>query len=141
VTGEVVIDASVILKWVFPSSAEEPDTPKALELLGALDEGTVTALEPPHWLAEVSAVIARRAPTRVAEVIGLLYGMDFPVLADLEIYESAARLAAHTNEHLFDTLYHAVALTRPDASLVTADERYYRAARNVGRIIRLADLN
>jgi len=40
---------------------------------------------------------------------------------------------------VFDTMYHAVALSRPDALLVTADERYWRAARGVGRIVRLAD--
>jgi predicted nucleic acid-binding protein len=139
VTGEVVIDASFMLRWVFPSPAEEPDALRALDLLAALGEGAVTALEPPHWLAEVSALVARRAPAQAADVIGILYAMDLPVLADLEIYERAARLAADTSQHVFDTLYHAVALARPDAALVTADERYYRAARRAGRLVRLAD--
>jgi len=66
--------------------------------------------------------------------------MDLPVLDGLEVYERAARLAADTGQHLFDTLYHAVALSRPGASLVTADERYYRAARDAGRLIRLIDV-
>ena len=35
--------------------------------------------------------------------------------------------------------YHAVALETPDAMLITADERYYRAARAAGRITLLAD--
>ena len=126
-------------QWVFPPPAEEPDGPRALELLAALGEGAVTAVQPPHWLAEVSAVVARRSPARAADVIGLLYGMDLPVATDLEIYERAARLASDTNQHVFDTLYHAVAMSRPDASLVTADERYYRAARRAGRLVRLAD--
>jgi hypothetical protein len=132
--------AGRLLKWVFPSPAEEPDAPLALDLLAAPGDGTVAALEPPHWLAEVSAVVARRAPARAAEVIGLLHAMDLPVVSDLEIYERAARLAADTGQHVFDTLYHAVALSRPEASLVTADERYYRAARTAGRLVRLADL-
>ncbi len=139
-TGEFVIDTSVILKWVFPSPVDEPDAGRALELLAALGEGAITAIEPPHWLAEVSAVAARRFPARAAEVVGLLYGMDLPVVADLEIYERAARLAVETKQHVFDTLYHAVALSRPEASLVTADERYYRAATRAGRLMRLADL-
>jgi predicted nucleic acid-binding protein len=42
-------------------------------------------------------------------------------------------------QHLFDTLYHAVALETPDAVLITADERYFRAARHAGRIARLRD--
>jgi hypothetical protein len=34
------------------------------------------------------------------------------------------RLAMGTEEHHFDTLYHAVALEFYDTALVTADERY-----------------
>lgn len=40
---------------------------------------------------------------------------------------------------MFDTLYHAIALEHPDVVLVTADERYWRAAHTQGRIVRLAD--
>ena len=36
-------------------------------------------------------------------------------------------------------LYHAVALRRHGASLVTADERYYRHARRAGRVLLLQD--
>jgi hypothetical protein len=36
-------------------------------------------------------------------------------------------------------LYHAVALTEPNATLVTADEQYYRKAHKVGRIVRLKE--
>jgi predicted nucleic acid-binding protein len=140
VTGELVLDASVILKWVFPSPAREPDSDTALEVLAALGQGAVTAIEPPHWLAEVSAVAARLYPGRAREVVGLLYAMDLPVADDLEIYARAMRLAIDTRQHVFDTLYHAVALWRPDARLVTADERYYRAARQAGRLVRLAEL-
>ena len=61
------------------------------------------------------------------------------MFAELKVYERAVRLAAETNQHVFDTLYHAVALARPDAELVTADERYYRAASRAGRLVRLAD--
>ena len=43
--------------------------------------------------------------------------------------------------HLFDTLYHAVAMQNPDATLVTADRRYYDKARSEGQIIMLADWN
>jgi predicted nucleic acid-binding protein len=141
VTGEFVLDASVVLKWIFPSAADEPDAGRALDLLGALGEGTISAIEPPHWLAEVAAVVARRFPARAVEIAGLLYGMDLPVVADLEIYEGAARLAVETKQHVFDTLYHAVALSRRSAWLVTADERYYRAASGAGRVTRLADLS
>jgi hypothetical protein len=65
--------------------------------------------------------------------------MELPVLDGLDVYLEAARLSAGSGEHLFDTLYHAVALRRPDASLVTGDERYYRRARRAGRVRLLRD--
>jgi predicted nucleic acid-binding protein len=141
VTAEVVIDASVVLKWIFRSPGDEPDAPRALQLLSALGEGAITAIQPPHWLAEVSGVVARRLPARAAEVIGYLYSMDLEVATDLEIYERAVRLASDTDQHVFDTLYHAVAMSRPAATLVTADERYYRAASGAGRVVRLSDFS
>jgi predicted nucleic acid-binding protein len=139
VTGEVVLDASVVLKWVFPPAADEADVERALDLLAALREGSVTVVQPVHWLAEVAGVVARRHPRRARQVIGLLHSMELPVLDHLGVYERAATLASDTGQHLFDTLYHAVALARPAASLVTADERYYRAARRAGRVVRLAE--
>lgn len=62
-----------------------------------------------------------------------------PVLDELEVYLEAARLSAASGKHVFDTLYHAVALRRRGASLVTADGRYYRHARRAGRVLLLQD--
>jgi len=42
-------------------------------------------------------------------------------------------------QHLFDTYYHGVALETPDCILITADERYLRAAGTKGRIVGLMD--
>lgn len=43
--------------------------------------------------------------------------------------------------HLFDTLYHAVALHTPNAVLITADARYHAKARLEGQISLLADFS
>jgi predicted nucleic acid-binding protein len=48
-------------------------------------------------------------------------------------------LAIDTGTHLFDTLYHAVALEYAEATLVTADGRYCEKASVFGRIIELCD--
>ena len=52
---------------------------------------------------------------------------------------AAGRLAVTLNHHLFDTLYHATALSQPNAALVTADERYFSKAAALGQIVRLRD--
>jgi hypothetical protein len=44
------------------------------------------------------------------------------------------RIAVETGQHVFDTLFHAVALEARRGVLVTADARYVRAAAHLGRL-------
>jgi predicted nucleic acid-binding protein len=53
------------------------------------------------------------------------------------VYLKAVQLAASLNHHLFDTLYHAAALTHSSAVLITADEKYRLKAHTLGRILPL----
>ena len=133
---KLVIDASVAVKWFLPESSHEPDADRATALLRAIREGRVDPLQPPHWLAEVAAVITRLRPEIAAEAIDLLDAMELETTADAEVYKHASRLAKQLNQHLFDTLYHAVAIAN-DALLVTADARYLRRAARVGNIVAL----
>ncbi len=50
-------------------------------------------------------------------------------------------LAVSLDQHLFHTLYHAVALVSPDCTLVTADERYYNKAHKERSIALLRDFD
>lgn len=137
---ELVLDASVIVKWVFPDRAGEGATSEAMAILEALRAARIRVVEPPHWLAEVAAVATRLDPTIARQAIPLLHAMELVVIDDLALYARACELAARLRHHLFDTLYHAVALERPEATLVTADDVYYRKARRLGAIARLDDL-
>jgi predicted nucleic acid-binding protein len=136
----VVLDASVVVKWALADPEAEPDTEQALRVLEALRGGRAVALEPPHWLAEVAAVLCRLVPRRAREVVRLLQAMELPVSDHPDLYARACDLSVQLGEHVFDTLYHAVALTEADALLVTADERYYRRAVKAGRIARIAEV-
>lgn len=136
----LVLDASVIVKWVLRNPQAEPDTERALSLLDGIQAGSIAVIEPPHWLAEVAAVVCRLVPRRATEIVQLLDAMELPVSDRPETYAGACDLAIRLREHVFDTLYHAVALGHPDALLVTADDRYYRRSSRLGRITRLADL-
>jgi predicted nucleic acid-binding protein len=132
----IVIDASVVVKWVLNDSEREPDTSRALQLLEGIRDGSVEPLQPTHWLAEVAAVVTRLRPEIAETTLDLLDAMELPMATDLMIYKRASRLAAALNHHLFDTLYHAVALER-DATLVTADAPYLRKAGHLGAIMAL----
>ena len=72
----------------------------------------------------------------VVEAIDLLDSMELATAADAGLYKRASHLAQELDQHLFDTLYHALALEN-DALLVTADDRYLRKAARLGKIVTL----
>jgi predicted nucleic acid-binding protein len=134
----LVIDASVVVKWALPDSEAEENKEEALAVLATILRGEASVLQPPHWLAEVAAVLTRLQPDLAEESIGLLDLMEFPVALDLAVLQRASQMARALNHHLFDTLYHAVALEY-DATLVTADDRYARKAKKLGKLIPLQE--
>ena len=135
----VVADASVALKWLSRSRADEADVGPALALLAGVADGGIALLEPPHFVAEVAAVLAREAPHSAAANLRDLLAVEMRVEADDAVYQRALSLAARHKQHLFDTLYHALALCTPGAVLVTADAAYWRKTRGEGAIVRVAD--
>ncbi len=95
--------------------------------------------QPVHWLAEVAAGAARLVPQTAVGDVEMLAAFEFPSTDSPTVIRRATSLAIETNHHLFDTLYHAVALEYEDALLVTADERYYGKAEGYGTIRTLHD--
>jgi predicted nucleic acid-binding protein len=134
----LTLDASVICKWYLDPSAE-PAWEQAHAVGVALAESQVDLIQPPHWIAEVASVVARLAPASSQQVIEDLWLINAPVLQSPQVYSRAARIAIETGTHLFDTLYHAVALEAPGCNLVTADERYWKVAKRYGQITLLRD--
>jgi predicted nucleic acid-binding protein len=135
-----VVDASVSVKWFIRDPIIEPDVDKAWAVLRGMRSGTIEACQPPHWFAEVLATIARARPRRVALTLGMLSSLTFRETAPLGTYRRAVDMAISLNHHLFDTLYHAVALEE-GVTLVTADEVYFGKAQSLGGIQRLADFS
>lgn len=136
-----VADASVAVKWFLPPTEAEQGHDLAVALLQGVKSGQIALREPPHWLAEVAAVLSRLAPATARQNIEDLYAMRIPVMETPEIYVTASKLAISLDQHLFDTLYHAVALVSRDCTLVTADERYYDKAHKEGSIALLRDFD
>jgi len=135
----VVLDASVVVKWMLPGRPGEADVAGAMALFDALHARRIEVVQPLHWLAEVAAVLSRLSPDTAREDVRDLVALDLPVAADVDIYDAAVELACTLPHHLFDTLYHGVALATPEAVLVTADEAYFAKARGRGAIVHLRD--
>ncbi|MEK6591887.1 MAG: hypothetical protein AABZ67_02270, partial [Pseudomonadota bacterium] len=68
-----IADASVAVKWAFPFRDDEADGEKAVALLDSYRKGEIALLEPPHWLTEVAAVIARQSPETVRQYVEVLH--------------------------------------------------------------------
>ena len=137
----LVLDASVVIKWFFRDDPNEQHAQQALQILSAVGTGEVKLVQPPHFMAEVSAVLAREKPAQAQTDIADLLNMEWQIADSAATYKTAISLAASLNHHLFDTFYHAVALHQPDASLVTADVRYYNKAKDAGCIILLENFS
>ena len=135
---KIVLDASVAVKWVIRDPGTEPNLDKALALLQAIRTRQIEAVEPLHWTIEILAVIARMRPRRVDFVLGLLAALPVTAASGLSSHRRAADIAISLNHHLFDALYHAVALEE-QATLVTADEAYFDKAKDLGAICLLCD--
>lgn len=137
----VVADASVVVKWLLPVRDDEGDVEQALDLLRAVRRDAVTLYAPPHWLAEAAAVVSRLSPATAEDDIADLYAMAVKVVDSERVYLAACRLSRDLDHHLFDTLYHAVALSVDAAVLVTADERYFAKAAGQGRLLLLRNFS
>ncbi len=112
------------------------DVNHALHVLQEINAAKLTPLQPPHWLAEAAAVIARLHPEIARQATELLYAMQLPVQDGLEVYARSVDISKELDHHVFDTLYHAVALEH-GATLISADEKYYRKAQSLGSLILL----
>ena len=131
---KLVLDASVVLKWFFSQRPAEADTDAALALLKAVGRGSVSLVQPPHFIAEVAAVLAREMPEEAQRSLRDLLDIEMQLVADAHVMARAVDLATRHKQHLFDTLYHALALETPGAVLVTADAIYLRKAVGEGQI-------
>ena len=75
-TAIVVADASVIVKWFSADRPEEDNVEAALQLLYAVFDNRVKLRQPPHWLAEIAAVLTRLSPETAIEDIADLHVME-----------------------------------------------------------------
>ena len=135
---KLVVDASVAVKWFIRDNHEEKDVSSAVDILLDIGKNNIELIQPPHWMTEVTAVLARLQPDLTDDAIDLLDAMEIPTSAESNVYKLASHLARALNHHLFDTLYHALAL-HENAMLITADHRYFRKSKNHGSICMLKD--
>lgn len=79
-------------------------------------------------------VLTRLRPEKANANLVDLLDMEFKSVETYQVYATACDLAIQLQHHIFDTLYHAVALHTAGAKFITADEVYFRKAQEKGQI-------
>lgn len=135
---KVVIDASVAIKWFVNNPDIEENTDQALEILQLIKFGQITVVQPVHWQLEIIAVLSRIQGHLINKYITLLDALMFEINNSLPVYRQAAQLSIKYQHHLFDTLYHAVAIDQ-NATLITSDKKYVNKLDQRTNILLLSD--
>lgn len=125
----LVVDASVALKFV----TQEPGNDAASALLAAPDP-----LIAPDWLlVECASGLAKKVLTsglsqpQAEESFAALPKFFSRLHSAVELVESSLDLSLRLRHAVYDCLYLALAL-REDATLITADAKFEKAARRGG---------
>lgn len=128
----VVPDASVLLKWVLPTTEEGRDS--ALQLREAAIAGEITLMVPPLWLYEVGNTLARRFPDQAAQLLDALVAFGLVERAATGTWrERALTLTREYGVTFYDAAYHALALVEQGV-FVTADSEYVERTQAAGAV-------
>jgi len=125
-----VVDASVVIKWVLPETGRRA----SLALLDAYEAGETDLLAPRLLREEVASAISRRCRLQHISPRQARAALEFleprmPLLIDsADLASEAFEVSANSHLSLWDGLYLVLAMRRR-CELVTADPRFYRAAR------------
>ena len=96
----VVIDASVAIKWFLSFEPEEVHADSALEILERLARGDLELVQPPHFVAEVAAVLARLKPGEARDDLLDLLDIERRTLDTPALHATALELAIRHQHHL-----------------------------------------
>jgi len=127
---DIVLDASVAVKWAIPT--QEPLTAESLRMLKRYSDGELNFIVPDLFWAEVGNVLwkgvrQRRWPIAVAHTAASeMRTRPFPTVSSLSLLPEAMGIALAHDRSVYDCLYVALAI-RFKTEMITADERLANA--------------
>jgi len=140
-TGVIVPDTSVVLKWYLHE--QEPEREQALALLRAYLVGQVRLQVPDLLLYEVANVLRYKPgwdATRVNQAIESLFALGLEVApVSLTLIQRAVALACGHDVAVYDAAFVALA-EENDADFITADERLVRRMQSLPNVRSLVEI-
>ena len=97
-------DAGVALKWFLHVRDTEPEHDRALSLLAGIGDETVQMVQPVHFVAEITAVLAREKPDGVLDDLLELLDVECRVIETPETCATALTLSIRYQHPPLDTL-------------------------------------
>ena len=135
----IVLDASVILKWVL-EKASEPDQVQARWLQEAILTDQVEIKLPALWRFEVGNVLGLKQPALATGLLSALLAYDFEEVHLGKDY--ATEVLEHMREvkgvTFYDSAYHVLAL-RMKGLYLTADKAYVKKGKRKGHVALLSE--
>ena len=132
-----VVDASVILKWVFEQDEDELERARAIQR--AAVQGKLRLLVPALWRFEVGNTLVRKVADQAETWLALCQASgleEVPVTE--EVQGRTVVLCRRHGVTFYDASYHALALAY-QAIFVTADRQYVAKAKASGSVAHLSD--
>lgn len=128
---DLVLDASVAVKWALPLGSETLGA-ESLQLLKRYTEGKINFIVPDVFWAEVGNVLwkgvrLQRWPRVVAEsAASEMARRNFSTVSSLSLLPDALEIALFHDRSVYDCLYVALAI-QFKTEMITADERLANA--------------
>ncbi len=121
----LVLDASVILKWVLDAE-DEPDRQAARDILERWQRGEVQLFVPTLWLYEVGNILSLKRPQDAAEALQALLALGLrEIPLDGATSSRALELSQSYGITFYDASYLAAAGLQ-ETVLITADSKLLR---------------
>jgi predicted nucleic acid-binding protein len=98
----------------------------------------VQVAQPAFWRAHIAALALRKRGVDRREMVETLLAVASKTQSDASVLRLAADIATSTRAEIFDTMYHATAITE-GIELVTANADYIERAGHLNHICLLED--
>lgn len=139
-TDTIVVDTSVLIKWI--KSRDEELIPEARKLLGEIERRSLQVVVPALLLYEIGNILLRKTRLDSEELslaLDQVRALPFTVVGpEADLLRRTVRLGRELSLTFYDASFIAIA-EQLDCAFVTADQKLYGRVRHLPRVRHLSE--